>query len=72
MPNNTKFLGEVAESFFDWAHKLESGVQVILDTSLPNKQQHKAASKLLHSLFVENSVNFKTQLFDTFETKSGS
>ena len=55
-------LDGVVELFFEWAHKLESEVQDILDTSLPNKQQHRAATKLLHERFVVNTVEFKIQL----------
>jgi hypothetical protein len=37
--------------FVQWLKKLESGVQSVLDASLPNKQQHKAASKLVSDKF---------------------
>lgn len=55
-------LDAVTEDFMFWAHALESEIQIILDTSLPNKQQHRAASRLLHDLFVKNTVEFKMKL----------
>lgn len=58
----TMTLESVMELFFDWAHLLESDIQTILDTSLPNKQQHRAASKLLHDQFVTKTVEFKIHL----------
>lgn len=55
-------LDDSVESFMFWAHALEEKIQIILDTSLPNKQQHRAASTLLHDQFVEGTVQFKIQL----------
>ena len=44
-------LAQITDFVLEWIKSLEAEVQAILDASLPNKQQHKAASKLVHDRF---------------------
>jgi hypothetical protein len=44
-------LSEITDFVLEWVKSLEAEVQAVLDASLPNKQQHKAASKLIHDRF---------------------
>jgi hypothetical protein len=44
-------IAEMTDFVLDWIRVLEVNVQEILDVALPNKQQHKTASKLVHQHF---------------------
>jgi len=44
-------IAEMTDFVLDWIRVIEVNVQEILDVALPNKQQHKTASKLVHQHF---------------------
>lgn len=55
-------LAEITYFVIEWIKSLESQTQDLLDASLPNKQQHKAASKLLHDRFHTALVHIEETL----------
>ena len=55
-------LAEITDFVLEWVKSLEVETQAILDASLPNKQQHKAASKLLHDRFHTALVHLEETL----------
>lgn len=55
-------LAEITNFVLEWVKSLEAETQAILDASLPNKQQHKAASKLLHDRFYTALNHIEAQL----------
>ena len=55
-------LAEITNFVLEWVKSLEADTQSILDASLPNKQQHRAASKLVHDRFHTALVHIEEQL----------
>jgi hypothetical protein len=55
-------LAEITTFVLDWLGSLEIQVQAVLDASLPNKQQHRAASRLVADRFHSAKIHIEDQL----------